>query len=150
MKITNEILEQKFNEYNNLYFNGKLPKRTKLTVVKGNYTTMSGFFSYEIKSKRLCSPKFGIVNSVNWTEYTLKGTLLHEMIHLYLTDKYKKDMGHGMEFQKMCKQFKKEYNIQIIQRCDGIDFKTKRKQTIIDLLSEKIVKSYFKTLYLIS
>lgn len=111
MKITKNILKEKFEEYNIKYFNSILPK-CELSVCKlqcfGQYTRM--------KTKRNRN-RIWITTDVDWTEETFKDVLIHEMIHHYVTtvdgcelfDGYSWYglFGHGKHFRKQVHRLKK-------------------------------------------
>lgn len=118
MKITKDILKQKFEEYNREYFNSILPK-CEFSACKldcfGQYTCPNS------KSKK--RNRIWITTDVDWTEETLKDVLIHEMIHHYVTTvdgcklfdgfSWYGLFGHGKHFRKQIYRLKKEFGLKV-------------------------------------
>lgn len=109
IKPTKDYLKMKFNEYNELYFDGILPP-CKISVHKAK-----GYFgSYNILSGN--KPRISIAEYVYWTEEELKLTLIHEMVHHYVCfiDKPKHFvLPHGYLFRRECRKLKNKYGLDI-------------------------------------
>ena len=115
MKITNEDLKVRFDEYNQLYFDGKL-KRAKMGFLSKSYKTVVGTFEFEIDNNRhVKNTSINISKRIveDEDEDKLKRVLLHEMAHMSVTQKYKKDKKHGIEYIKECKRIESQYNVRV-------------------------------------
>lgn len=113
MKITKEDLKVRFDEYNQLYFDGKL-KRTKMGFLSTSFKTIVGIFEFEIdKNRRVKNPSIKVSKRIDWDEEKLKSVLLHEMAHLSVTQKYRKGKKHGIAFIKECKRIESQYNVKV-------------------------------------
>ena len=100
MEITMVDLQRRFDEYNQLYFEGKL-KTVKLGFLGKGFKTIVGIFEFEIdKNRRVRNPSIKISKRIVGNEEKLKSVLLHEMAHLSVTQKYKKGKKHGIAFIK--------------------------------------------------
>lgn len=118
MKITKILLKDKFEEYNNKYFNSMLPK-CEMSACKLNY------FGQYTHSNSKCGKRnrIWITTDVDWTEETLKDVLIHEMIHHYVTTVDGCELfdgfswyglfGHGKHFRKQVRRLKKEFGLKI-------------------------------------
>ena len=90
MTMTKEDLQLRFDEYNQLYFDGKL-KSVNLGFLSKSFKTIVGIFEFEIdKNRRVKNPSIKVSKRIDWDEEKLKSVLLHEMAHLSVTQKYKK------------------------------------------------------------
>lgn len=81
MEITKELLKQKFEEYNKLYFNNEL-KMCRFT-----YTYMRDMFGRHMTYTTPKGEKMGhiwISKSIDLDEGMLRELLVHEMIHHYV------------------------------------------------------------------
>lgn len=113
MKITKEELKVCFDEYNQLYFEGKL-KRAKMGFLSTSFKTIVGIFEFEIdKNRRVKNPSIKISKRIVGNEEKLKSVLLHEMAHLSVTQKYRKNKKHGIAFIKECKRIESQYNVKV-------------------------------------
>ena len=113
MKITKEDLKVRFDEYNWLYFDGKL-KRTKMGFLSKNFKTLVGTFEFEIdNNRRVKNTSIKISKRIVEDENKLKSVLLHEMAHLSVTQKYKKNKKHGIAYIKECERIESQYNVKV-------------------------------------
>ena len=113
MEITKEDLQQSFDEYNQLYFDGKL-KSVNLGFLSKSFKTIVGIFEFEIdKNRRVKNPSIKVSKRIDWDEEKLKSVLLHEMAHLSVTQKYRKGKKHGIAFIKECKRIESQYNVKV-------------------------------------
>lgn len=112
-KFTKTNLKEKFNEYNNLYFDNKLGK-CKFYYFSKN-THFFGKYVDTINQKGEIINKIYIGQSTIWTEEKLKEILVHEMIHMYIrtveNKKFDGLLGHGNSFRKHCKRLKKNFGL---------------------------------------
>ena len=113
MTMTKEDLQLRFDEYNRMYFDGKL-KRAKLGFLSKGIKTIVGIFEFEIdKNRRVKNPSIKISKRIDWDEEKLRRTLLHEMAHFSVTQKYRKNKKHGMAYIKECKRIESQYNVKV-------------------------------------
>lgn len=113
MEITKEDLQRRFDEYNQLYFDGKL-KRAKLGFLSKNFKTLVGIFEFEIdKNRRVKNPSIKVSKRIDWDEDKLKSVLLHEMAHFSVTQKYRKNKKHGLAYIKECKRIESQHNVTV-------------------------------------
>ena len=113
MEITKEDLQQSFDEYNQLYFDGKL-KSVNLGFLSKSFKTIVGIFEFEIdKNRRVKNPSIKVSKRIDWDAEKLKSILLHEMVHLSVTQKYNKGKKHGIAFIKECKRIESQYNVKV-------------------------------------
>lgn len=113
MKITKEDLKLRFDEYNQLYFDGKL-KSAKMGFLSKSFKTLVGTFEYEIDNNRCVKNRsIKISKRIDWDEEKLRRVLLHEMAHVSVTQKYKKDKKHGIAYIKECKRIESQYNVKV-------------------------------------
>lgn len=111
MKIKEEDLKLRFDEYNQLYFDGKL-KSAKMGFLSKSFKNIVGIFEFEIdNNRRVKSPSIKISKRIVEDEEKLKRVLLHEMAHFSVTQKYKKDKKHGIAYIKECKRIESQYNV---------------------------------------
>ena len=114
MEVTKELLGDLFDQYNKLYFDGKL-KSVKMGFISKSFKTIVGQFEFEIdKNRHLKNKSIKINKGIDWDEEKLRRVLLHEMIHLFVTQKYKRSMKHGIAFIKECKRIESQYNVKVL------------------------------------
>lgn len=113
MEIAKEDLQLRFDEYNQLYFEGKL-KRAKMGFLSKSFKTIVGIFEFEIdNNRRVKNPSIKVSKRIVGNEEILKSVLLHEMVHLSVTQKYGKGKKHGIAFIKECKRIESQYNVKV-------------------------------------
>ena len=123
MEITVEILEEKFEEYNELYFGGRLWWPDEFRLHKS--FKCFGWFKCNRHSpgSRLRNVIISISMYYDWTEEHLRNVLVHEMLH------YKLERGknppkkiHGPRFLKAAAELNEKYglNIDVHPRLDGL------------------------------
>lgn len=126
MKITDELVEKLYLEYNQQYFDNILPINIHVCVsnkldVMGKFVSLSDTYNFDDEGD------LGIIlnSSYNYTDEALKLTLLHEMVHEYLlfTNKgeYEKDDPHGEMFVSKCNEISTKHNITQFHRSNIID-----------------------------
>ncbi|MBR6264088.1 MAG: SprT-like domain-containing protein [Prevotella sp.] len=108
MKITKQLLEKLFVEYNKKYFDNFL-KRPKITTYIGENSM--GIFSIK-EGRNISEKKISIARNFNLTKEELRDLLLHEMIHEYMYMKYGK-MSHNRQFVKKMNELNKKYGFDI-------------------------------------
>ena len=111
MKITIELLEEKFEEYNELYFNDKL-RKPKFGLLKS--FRVYGQFSFFVYDTCISSRKLSISCYYDWEEEQLRNTMVHEMIHYKLAEE-RKDLNatHGKEFINMAQEMNEKYGLNV-------------------------------------
>ena len=114
MEITKELLKQKFEEYNKLYFNNELP------MCRFTYTYMRDVFGRYMTSTTPKGKKIGhiwISKSIDLDEEMLRELLVHEMIHHYVRTIdgvfFDGFFCHGRHFVRQVKRIKKQYGLDI-------------------------------------
>ena len=113
MEIIKEDLRQRFDEYNRLYFDGKL-KSAKMGFLSKSFKTIVGIFEFEIdKNRRVKDRSIKISKRIVDDEDKLKRVLLHEMAHMSATQKYNYNKKHGIAFIKECKRIESQYNVKV-------------------------------------
>ena len=121
--ITVEYIARKYAEYNALYFNGSLPRNMKFTLLRGYYTSPAGTYESVIDKKgHVTRQTIRLAEKVRWTADTFKGILLHEMVHASVTNKYRKNYGHGIRFLRECLRLEREYGVKVPYSAEGVDF----------------------------
>jgi hypothetical protein len=124
MKITKELIKERFEEYNHRYFAGVLGK-CKFYFLPKSQPTLGKYNGQEDKNGKHID-RIGIGTSVIWYEELFKRVLIHEMVHMYNTriDKCRLDgvLGHGRRFRREAKRLKKEFGIDIDTRKMKVEF----------------------------
>lgn len=135
VKLIKEDLERRFDEYNAMYFDNKLPK-CRITIKRDKKKSVSYYSPYYAKNGRICIDK-----NVDWTEEDLKLTLIHEMAHCYVDkvlDKSSAFFSHGITFRKVCGMIKKKHGIDVnLHALPYTEFKSNKKPT---LLKEMLIR----------
>ena len=81
MEITKELLKQKFEEYNKMYFNNELP----MCTFSYNYMRFAfGLYTIRTRYKERKVGHIRISKSIDLDEEMLRQLLVHEMIHHYV------------------------------------------------------------------
>lgn len=97
MQPSEQWMAANFHHLNDICFNGQLPTPQFLVVTSTKFNGQCG-----AKNWRAEHPNFFIkLNQNPRTEWRLKNTLLHEMIHLYFQSQGMWDVRHGEQFQRM-------------------------------------------------
>ena len=109
MTLTISYISEKFEKYNNLYFNGSLKTpKFKISNSKRALGTLSisrrlNFYGGYTKEHTISISKY-----YDRTEKQYDNTLIHEMIHLYISQNDIKDNGsHGRRFKAECVRINK-------------------------------------------
>ena len=92
MEITKELLKQKFEEYNKLYFNNEL------AMCRFTYIYMRDVFGRYTTNITAKGEKIGhiwISRSIELDEEMLRDLLVHEMIHHYVRTNEKPKVTFG-------------------------------------------------------
>ena len=138
MEITTEILQEKFEEYNNLYFNGELPL-PRFGLLKSYMTC--GYFSCKkiIGKRKLRGQRIDISCYYDWEEEGLRDILVHEMIHYYLAYTGKdRNCRHGKAFKEMAGIFELNYKINIESHVDLSQYRRREGTPLLDYWWSKL------------
>ena len=115
IKITKKDVGERFERFNEAYFEGKL--RTPKFFTFSSSTTYGICIWYPHHPSK---NKIGVARNVEWNEVGLDETIIHEMIHLYLYTYHPEypglrclDFGHGMLFRREKRRLKEQYNLKI-------------------------------------
>lgn len=105
-----ELLSDKFDEYNKLYFSGKLGK-CRFYFLSKKCGMLGKYLFYEKNGES----RIGIKKDIENFEFRLKEILIHEMVHMYVTtvEGIKRDglFGHGRRFRKQKRRLKMEFGL---------------------------------------
>ena len=123
MEITVEILEEKFDEYNELYFGGRLWWPDEFRLHKS--FKCFGWFKCNRHSpgSRLRNVIISISSYYDWTEEHLRNILVHEMLHYKIESSRKIDKNpHGPRFLELAAEMNEKYglNIEVHPRLYGL------------------------------
>ena len=122
IRITKDLIKNKYDVFNAMYFNGLLPHsnetdKIKFDLNKSNATRLHGNLRY--MCNRVTGECYDYVLRINpnlkfRNEFQFDAIIIHEMIHLYchvvLNDHNHKDGGHGRNFMRICDQINKKSN----------------------------------------
>ena len=104
MKATIPYIEKKFDEFNRLIFEGKLPR---IPIELSNAKTFLGQCVYKKRRRPFGKPKLydfrlRINTRIDLPEQELEDTIIHEMIHYYIGyNKLEDASSHGPLFLQM-------------------------------------------------
>ncbi len=133
MELNEEILKEKFKEYNEMYFSGKLPT-PKFTFHRS--FRVYGYFTcrHHAPGSRVINPVISISSYYDFNEEYLRDTLVHEMIHFKLERKKQPPKKpHGEEFLAEVARINETYglNITVHSKYKGIQIsKTAPKHSL--------------------
>jgi hypothetical protein len=113
IKINKEMLSELYDKYNKEYFEGKLKRPMKFSVYKGSGSV--GVINTP-RNKKGRVKNIGIAKNIDWTESSLRDTIVHEMIHAYLYQNGMPCSKHGKVFKTVMRELNKKYglNVEII------------------------------------
>ena len=101
MEVTRKLLKEKFNLFNEKYFENKICN-CNFRVEKDNLS-LGSFIEKNVSKPIICVSKDDFVNDeIGWSEDRLDNTILHEMIHalIYTRHGITPTIGcHGIEFR---------------------------------------------------
>lgn len=134
MEITKELLKQKFEEYNKMYFNNELP----MCTFSYNYMRFAfGLYTIRTRYKERKVGHIRISKSIDLDEEMLRQLLVHEMIHHYVhfIDGVSFDgfFSHGRHFVRQIKRIKKEYGLEILVCYPDWNFRKEKPNTSLSL-----------------
>lgn len=138
MILTIAYIEQKFDLYNDLYFNGELitpnfeiiNDKKQLGCLQSKYLYHNERMDYTLKVSRY----------YDRTEKQYDNTIIHEMIHLYIAQNHIIDNGaHGRRFITECARINK-YGWNLSRCTDTSDWKlSEEAQKKVDRKSYNII-----------
>ena len=119
---TEVCLADLYDEYNRLYFNGKL-RNCRLYTYKGS-RALGVFHGRRWKNNGyLYKVSIGIAKNVDWTIEDLRNVLVHEMVHLHLNcQPNPPKRQHGKEFKAFCRSFEAKYGLDLTDKLKHLDF----------------------------
>ena len=105
--VNKQELKRRYNEYNTMYFGGRLGKCT----LSYNYITPFGRYIFDQKARSTII----ISKNVLWTEEALSDVLAHEMVHMYLRTvlhiRIDGLFGHGPVFRLVCLRLRLKHGL---------------------------------------
>ena len=132
MELTIQYLNNAFNKYNNLFFNGVLPKiEIKISRTRNCF---GRFWSRKERNGNQRPLFIDISKYYKRSQYDIDCTLIHEMIHYYICFMGMKDNGkHGMIFNRMaCKiSEKSNFNITVTSSIYGLETLKKKSYKVM-------------------
>lgn len=155
MKATKRYVEQKFEEFNRLCFNGLLPK---LPVELSDAKTFLGVCVY--KKRKTGDGKvepydfrLRINTRIDLPEYVVEDTIIHEMIHYFIgVNKLEDVSSHGPVFRHIMNSINEKYGRHITVSHKNTaeqteqSYDTKRHWHVVAVVSFKDGKTGFKVL----
>jgi hypothetical protein len=113
MDISKKILKEKFNNFNQKYFNGEVCECDFKILSTDAY--VGRFIDKNVIKPIICISKNDFINNeIGWDEKRLDNTLLHEMIHalIYTKHGYVPTIGcHGIRFRAISTKLYLKYGI---------------------------------------
>ena len=114
MEITTDIIEEKFEEYNKLYFGSRLLWPDEFYLLESFRVYGQFSCSHHSPGSRLRNVKIGISMYYDWTEEQLRDVLVHEMLHYKLErSKNAEKKMHGPRFLKAAAEMNEKYGLNI-------------------------------------
>ena len=115
MEVTRKLLKEKFNLFNEKYFENKICN-CNFRVEKDNLS-LGSFIEKNVSKPIICVSKDDFVNDeIGWSEDRLDNTILHEMIHalIYTRHGITPTIGcHGIEFRLISTKIFLKYGVWI-------------------------------------
>lgn len=113
MRPTLSYIQQTFDEFNRLCFDGQLPP---IPIVLSNARTYLGVCAYKTKRdllmrKRHYDFRLRISTRFDLPEDVIQDTILHEMIHYHIAYNHLKDTStHGTLFRQIMQDFNRRFS----------------------------------------
>lgn len=127
MIATRKILERKYDEFNEMYFDDELPY-DMILYPKSDLEQMGTFDELKFEWDDKLYPIIFINDQFNYTEDELNMLLLHEMVHAYLVPRgIELEEAHGEAFQELAHKIEKKSGYENI--INGINFVNYRNKT---------------------
>ena len=110
MKFNIDSAKQKYDHYNQLYFDGVLPASENIHWELNNRASCLAFVQYP-NSIYQKFPKMSLSTAYDFeSENDIDHTIIHEMIHIYQWFKDVPDRGHGLYFKAYCQMINDKSN----------------------------------------
>lgn len=129
MKISKSVLEKRFVEYNQKYFDCSLILPNMSTYIG---ETSMGLFRVR-EGRRIIDMKISIARNFNLTDEELRDLLIHEMIHEYVYLESGK-VSHNRMFKNKMKELNKKYGLDIRKNSKHLFRKYRKKKTLFQKL----------------
>lgn len=113
MKLTVDFLQKNFDKYNNLIFDGELPK---IEIKVGRMTRRFGYYYRQTNryTGRVIKEYIAISSFFVVSEKEYINTLVHEMLHYYIAFKNIKDSSsHGVIWTDYANEISRKYDLDI-------------------------------------
>ena len=112
MKPTLQYVQDKFREYNQQYFNGKLPELPiELSDAKG-FIGVCRYKKRELEdgNVELYDFRLSINTRIDLPEEEIEDTIIHEMIHYFIgINRLEDSSSHGPMFQHLMNSINEKY-----------------------------------------
>ena len=116
--LTKEAIKDRYDKYNEDYFDGVLPK-CRFYVIREKSGPF-GRYGHSFGRNGQIVGHIWISKQVRWNEEALREVIVHEMIHHYLQavkGKRGGPFGHNWRFRRECRKMKRRYGLEIHVRC---------------------------------
>lgn len=129
MEITKEEIKKRFLEYNEKYFDGIL-KTPRFGINTWNTGIIGSFRNGHDKNGKPVDPEIRIAKYADFTEETLKGIIIHEMIHYYVVfhEGYDGWFSHGRRFRRVRRYLCEYFGLKIPMNGKHIKYKNEKKR----------------------
>ena len=141
MKLTIGYIEKKFELYNKLYFNNYIKYKPKFKISHSKCRLGLFCCRFNLISRMPSEFEISVSDYYDRTEKQYDNTIIHEMIHMYLAIKYKRNMKHGYEFKAECHRIN-NFGWSLSARTDTTNFVVNNKQKM--LMPKSLNIAYFK------
>lgn len=132
MELTVQYLNNAFNKYNGLFFNGVLPEiEIKISRTRNCF---GRFWSRKERNGNQYPLSIDISKYYKRPQHDIDRTLIHEMIHYYICFMGMKDNGkHGIIFQGIAREIseKSDFNITITSSSYGLETLKKKSYKVM-------------------
>lgn len=120
IKLTKQVIENMFDECNELYFDGKVEKPKKFETWTSEKKCLG--LSRPMLNKRTgkVSSALHISRRYNWTTENLRQVVVHEMIHLLIGD-YKEPLTFWQRFPLIGKFFVIQHDQRFIDKMNELN-----------------------------
>ena len=143
IKLTKELLEELYPQYNEMYFGGELPAACEFHLIPKTERGAFGFYREKTDRKGRIIPRIWMSTAIAWTDELLREVLVHEMIHLYNARVEKRTwfgiLGHGRCFRRKARKITRQHGLKFrrfktSEYTDGTTHTPKWWEIVISLL----------------
>ena len=115
MEVTENFLKERFDEYNQLYFNDCLPSPFfSVFCKKKPFAKFTYLKKKKMGEKTLVYKKISVSNYYDFTEEQLRDIIVHEMIHYFIAyNNLKDNKEHGRIFVSISDKLNKDFGLNI-------------------------------------